>query len=238
MVKAIIETMPDHFAPDEHNLLPDGKRYKAPDHSVLGGSLLIERKSRSDDLSEKVVRRLTKLGLAQGWRGGAYGKHRLDRIMSDFPNLVAANREITDYIFRQMLKRLREANKKFIVFAKHNPAAHSTRVVIVSDHSTQPGGNAADEAFIGRKMGGYSPADDNIPYVDAVILLKHPSYVFDEENSYWLKCLIRGSLSEQNRDKVVHLASKIHNSFALIPEFTQALTKLRMSAFRVTLISS
>ncbi|MFZ5747615.1 MAG: hypothetical protein ACOY45_08130 [Pseudomonadota bacterium] len=236
MVKAIIETMPGHFAPDEHNLLPDGSRYKAPDHSAFGGYLLIERKSRPDEVSDKVVRRLKAIGEAQGWRGGAYGMVRIDRIMADFPDPVTANREITDYILGQLLKQLREAKKKFIAFAPHNRAAHSVRIVIVSDHSTQPGGNAADEAFIGRKMGGYDARDDQLPHIDAVILLKHPRYVFDEENSYWLKCLIRGSLSEQDRDNVVQLASVLHDSFAALPEFTHALTRLKRGHFRPLIV--
>lgn len=236
MIKTIIEAMPNHFAPDEYNLFKDGRRYKAPDHSVFAGYLLIERKSRSDKVSDKVFRRLDEIGRGQGWQGGAYGMQRIDRIMADFPDPIAANRQITDYALGQMLKQLKEAKKKFVEFAPHNPAAHSVRVVIVSDLSTQLGSNAADEAFIGRKMGGYGFEADELRPIDAVILLKHPRYVFDEENSYWLKCLIKASLNQRDRDNVIQLACVIGDTLSALPDFSEALGKIRHSWFRPLIV--
>jgi hypothetical protein len=187
-------------------------------------------------VNDKVVRRLNEIGKAQGWRGAAYGVHRIDRVMADFPDPVAANRQITDYALGQMLKQLKEAKKKFVEFAPHNPAAHSVRIVVVSDLSTQPGGNAAEEAFIGRKMGGYGPKTDELRSIDAVILLKHARYVFDEENSYWLKCLMKRSLSQSDRGNVVQLASVIHDTLGVLPDFSEALAKIRCGQFRPLIV--
>ena len=236
MIRAIIETMPDHYAPDEHNRREDGKRYKAPDHSAFGGYLLIERKSRPDGVNSKLFKRLEAIGRGQGWRGGAYGMQRIDRLIADFPHPVAANRKVTDYALGQMLKQLKEAKRKFVDFAKHNDTSRSVRIVVVSDHSTDPGGNAADEAFIGRKMGGYDPSSDELSPIDAIILARHPRYVFDEENSYWLKCLMRGRLSERDRGNVVQLASVIHDTLASLPDFMNALERVRRGRFRPLIV--
>lgn len=235
-VKAIIAAMPDHFAPDEYNFLDDGRRYKAPDHSAFGGYLIIERKSRSDGVNDKIVPRLIEIGAKQGWQGGAYGMHRVDRILADFPDPIAANRQITDYAFRQMLKALKEAKEKFIEFGPHNSAPHSVRIVVFSDLSTQPGGNAAEEAFVGRKMGGYGAATDELQSIDAVILLKHPRYVFDEANSYWLKCLIKGTLNQRDRDNVIKVSELFHSTFGELPDFRNSMGRLRYGRFRPLIV--
>ncbi len=63
---AIEDLFPDQAIPDENNYLSKGKQHKAPDHSILDGRILIERKSRNTEDNSQFYYKLVEIAKAQG----------------------------------------------------------------------------------------------------------------------------------------------------------------------------
>lgn len=104
--------------------------------------------------------------------------------------------------------------------------------MVISDHSEIPGSTAAEEQYLGRKMGAYNQEEDVTGVIDAVMLIKDPRYVFDEPNSYWFKCLIKSRMNDVDNKNVRSLANTLHGMLALKLGYAPKIGSLRHGDFR------
>ena len=103
LVKAsILEWFPDGTVPDENNFLPNGSQYKAPDHSILDGKILIERKARTITDKSQFYEKLVKISTSQGRPIFAFGKFNVAEAIKKMPDPVSANRIFSEYCHSQM----------------------------------------------------------------------------------------------------------------------------------------
>lgn len=195
IVRNVIERcFPNGPVPDLNNYLSNGNQFKAPDHSLFDGKVLVERKSRRNTSSNNVYLKIQSIAGAQGKPVFAVGKVSLGRILENLPDQQQASRQIVDYLYGQMLKSLKDARDKFAQYEANSPSGERLRVVIFSDMSDSVHSTDTIEYFIGRKMGAVSPVDDVLQEIDVVIYLMCPQNLIDGPNSYWLKCLYREKL--------------------------------------------
>jgi len=233
---AIQELLPGGSEPDKENYLPDGSQYKAPDHASIDLSMLIERKAITPIDDGRYFHRLTKIGDQRGWQGGAYGIARIDRLIAGMPDPDAAYRSMVEWALNGMMGHLTDARKKFEQHKIHNSAEHALRIVIVSDHSTIPQGNAWVEHFLGHKMGAFGKRHDKTGLIDAIFVLKSPLYIFDEDNSYWFKCLIKRRVVPVGERRIVDFAVDLHNTIAIRMGFDGKLSNLRKGRFQPLIV--
>src|SRR5687768_4198449 len=83
--QAIAEGFPTQTFPDENNRLPTGLRFKAPDHSLLDGKILVERKSRYTVDRSQFHDKLQQIAAKQGVRFEGYGTSNLGRVLDHLP---------------------------------------------------------------------------------------------------------------------------------------------------------
>lgn len=229
---AIEDVFPDHVVPDADNFLPDGTQYKAPDHAILGGKVFIERKSRNAVDNSQYYYKLEEIAKAQGRPFFGFGLLNLGNIIKTLPDPDEANRQMVDFMLNQLMKSIRDARRKFEEHSRHIAEAGQLRILILADNSEISGANATEEHFLGRKMGGYDKAKDETGLIDAIIYLKHPKFVWDREDSYWFKCLIKGHLSPTDRDTISRIAAALHQRIAHHASFYPEVIKIRAGRFR------
>ncbi|MEP3350182.1 MAG: hypothetical protein ABJM86_03070, partial [Hyphomicrobiales bacterium] len=219
VIKAIKNTFPDMTVPDENNFISKGKQYKAPDHSCWSGKILIERKSLNPKNDTRIGEKVLKIAEKQGKEFVAFGQFNVRKIVQQLPDPAQANRELTDYGHRRLEERLRETDKKFEDYAKHQIEPQSINILIVSDHSEIEGNTDSTEYYIGRRMGGLQKSDEIAPNVHAVFYIKHPNYVWDRKDSYWFLSLSRESLGSHMNELIDSLANNIHDQIKTFPNF-------------------
>jgi hypothetical protein len=234
---ALEDLYPGHRIPDTDNYLPSGDQHKAPDHELMGGKVLIERKSRNTADNSQLYRKLQEIASAQGQSFFALGTVELGNVIRSLPDPDAATRKLTDYSMSQAFKRVREAKKKFEGYHSHVQNDVAVRIVIVSDNSDLLATNDADEYFFGRKMGGAGNKDET-GVIDAIILIREPAYVLDRVNSYWFKCLIKGRLPLADRMIVESVSMSLWNRIAHYEPYVSALSKVKVGYYRSLVVSA
>ncbi|MDX3927217.1 MAG: hypothetical protein QHC90_15620 [Shinella sp.] len=210
---ALEDIFPGHIKPDENNHITKGQQYKAPDHSILNGGILIERKSRNAEDNSQFYYKLSKIAESQGMPFYGFGKLNLAHVIQNLPDPEDATKRMTDFMMRQIMKRLGDARKKFEAHAQHVPG-DPLRVVIVSDNTNIKSSTAPETYYFARKMGAFDPDSDETGLIDAILLIKNPGCVLDEENSYWFKCIYKKRLSAEKRDLFSRLAGALHHRIA------------------------
>jgi hypothetical protein len=228
---AIGEWFPDGTVPDDNNFLPNGSQYKAPDHSILGGKILIERKSRTIIDNSQFFEKLLKISFNQGRSIVGFGKINVADAIRELPDPISGNRIFSEYCHSQMWKRLKESNKKFEQHKIVTGGTCQTRLVIYSDESEMEGTNSDLEHFLGRKMGAYG--NDETGLIDSIVYLKNPKYVLDDTNSYWFKFLTKRRIDPWHMALVAEMANKLHQRIAFDPVFNEDAHRFRKGHFRM-----
>lgn len=229
---SIEDVFPDQTIPDHENYLPNGNQFKAPDHAILDGKVLIERKSRNTVDQSQFYYKLTEIAQSQGKPFYGYGKLNLGKIIETLPDPDDATRKMVDFSMNQMMKAVREAMRKFEEYSKHVKDIGQLRILAISDNTQILGANDTEEYFFGRKMGGLDHCKDETGPIDSIIFVKHPRYVFDQPNSYWFKCLIKRRLSSEDSDIVNRVSAALHNRIARHASFFPEVDKIKAGRFR------
>jgi hypothetical protein len=228
------EMFPGSTVPDSSNYLPNGNQYKAPDHSILGGVILIERKSRNAVDHSQYYNKFHEISKKQGSPMLGFGLFNLGSAIERLPDPDAASIEITDYFHSQIWKRIRETDKKFKAHREAVGGSDQTRILILSDESEIAGATSFTEHFLGRKMGGYGIDDTGL--IDSIIYVKNPKFVLDGVNSYWFKVLIKKRVSDDHVTIIKQISSKLHTEIKLLPEYTYETQKFQKCSFRPLLV--
>jgi hypothetical protein len=229
---AIEDVFPEQTIPDQDNFLPDGTQHRAPDHSILDGKVLLERKSRNAVDDSQFYYKLQEIAKSQGAPFIGFGQMNLANIIKTLPNPAEANRKMVDFMLNQMMKTIRDAARQFEEHSKHIENAGQVRILAISDNSEIRSSNATDEYFVGRKMGGVDGTKDETGLIDAIILIKHPIHVIDEPNSYWFKCLLKKRLAPEDNEIVTRVSSALHHHIAHYATFFPEVKKVRAGYFR------
>jgi hypothetical protein len=232
---AIEDLFPDQTIPDENNYLPDGNQFKAPDHCILNGSVLIERKSGNAVDNSQFYQKLSDIAKEQGHAFYGFGKFNLGHLIKELPDPAAASRKMTDFMLSQTWKRVSDARRKFEEYAAHCQNEEQSRLLIFSDNSTIKSSTAMHEYFLARKMGGFENSDQT-GIIDAIIFVKDPRLVLDEPNSYWFKFLVKGRVSKDAKDKLTQVVLNLHNRIAHYSDYLAAVRNARVGSFRVLLV--
>ena len=230
---SIAEIFPGQTIPDDDNFLADGTQHKAPDHSVMAGKVLIERKSRNPSGDQSIYGKLQTIAAAQGAPFRAYGKINSGSIISSLPDPGAANRTMVDFLLGQTLIAVRKAKKKFAEYDAIKGVPGQIRLLVISDNSSIHESTAAVEQFLGRKMGGYDRSQDVTGIIDAIFFVKDPRLTIDEANSYWFKALAKATLHSDDFQLVSQIAGAIHGVVASNPRFSDAAQSFRLGSFRI-----
>lgn len=211
VMRSIELMFPEHRKPDEENFLPNGDQYKAPDYAVLGGKVAIELKSRKPNERNAIYGKAFDIAASQGKAFGAFGRLNLNRIISELPDPIGAERTLKDYIMSQTLKSIKSTREKFENYDSCQGHGRATRILVYSDDSGFVGQNDWIEHFLGRKMGGYSSDADVMNHIDAVFHVQNPELIWDAVNSYWFKCLVKKRLEAADRDLTIKIAKQLHD---------------------------
>jgi len=193
---------PNHRRPDEQNYISGHRQYKAPDHEVASGKILIERKSRNAKDDSQFYEKLKSIAKSQGCNIVALGLFNLDDAFKLLPDPESARREILNYTMNQMFKRLREAQRKFSDYMKFNDDNNQLKLVIISDLSEIYSSTAGFVHRFGEKMGARRQSDDAFPLIDGIIFIKDPRYVLERENSFWFNFLIRERVYQNKKELI------------------------------------
>jgi hypothetical protein len=227
---AIGDMFPSSTVPDANNYLLNGNQYKAPDHSILNGTILIERKSRNAVDNSQYYSKFHDISNRQGRPMQAYGIFNLGEAIKKLPDPDAASIEISDYFHSQISKRIRETDNKF---EEHRDAVGEhgqTRILIITDESEITSTTSFTEHFLGRRMGGYG--NDQTGLIDSIFYMKNPKYVLDDANSYWFKLLTKRRVLAQRRKVVNDLAILLHGKIAIHPDYIMEACRFRKCTFR------
>jgi hypothetical protein len=229
---AIEEIDPRQSAPDQENLLPNGKQHRAPDHSMLNGTVLIERKSLNATDDSRHAQKLMDIAHSQGKQGFALGKVHSERIINSLPDPKSANRKMVDFSLNQMKKSVCDARDQFSDHAQHVRAIGQLRMLTLADHSTSEGSVGHTVYFLGRMMGALDLKADRTGLIDAIVYVKHPKFVWDEDNSCWFNCLVKKRLTAVSTELTLRLAATFHDRLCRDPSIGADLAKVRMRYFR------
>lgn len=233
---AIEDVFPKQTIPDRDNFLPDGRQFKAPDHAILEGKVLIERKSRNTVDNSQFYYKLQEIAEDQGRPFFGFGTHNFGQIIKTLPDPEDASRKMVDFMLNQTMKSIRNAKRKFEEHARHAGDNGELRMLFISDNSEMAGSNASDEHFIGRKMGAYSEREDETGLIDAIVMIKNPAFVFDEQNSYWYKCLIKRRLDPSNSEIVNRVASALHHRISHYGPYRSDFLNIRRERYRPLIV--
>ena len=233
---ALDDLFPSHEKPDTINYLPNGQQHKAPDHAVLDGVMLIERKSRNAKDASQFYEKLQAIASEQGSLFIGLGRFNLAHVIKKLPDSEIANRKFTDYMMNQTLKRMKEARKKFEGYVESVQKADQIKVLIISDNTKIRSATTSDEYYIGRKMGAIDPLDDQMGIIDCVIFIKDPRYAIDIEKSYWFKFLVRSRLSIEDRKIVERVGFALHHRVGHYADFYSAASNFQNDTLRMTLV--
>jgi hypothetical protein len=229
---AIEDVYPGQTIPDENNFFPDGTQYKAPDHSILNGKMLLERKSSNAVDNSRFYYKLQEISVSQGLPIFGVGQNNISNMISALPKPAEASQKITDFMLNQMKKTIKKAVKKFEVHSRHIENAMQLRTLIISDNSEIRLATAFVEYFVARMMGGVEGSNDETGLIDAIILVKHPAYVLDEPNSYWFNCLIKKRLTPADQEIVMDVASALLHRIADHPTFFPEVKKVQIGYYQ------
>lgn len=236
VLMALDDLFPGHKKPDTENYLPNGQQYKAPDHAILDGMLLIERKSRNAVDQSQFYEKLRTIASEQNSPFIGLGNINLAHVFQKLPDPELAKRKFTDYMMNQTLKRMKEARKKFESYVEAVNKSDQIKVLIISDNTEIRSATTSDEYYIGRKMGAINQSHDQIGIIDCVILIKDPRYAMDIERSYWFKFLCRNRLSKEDRKLVERFGLALHHRVGHYADFYAAASQFRNDAFRMTIV--
>ena len=233
VVRMSIENLfPDQMVPDQENYRADGTQFKAPDHAVLNGKVLIERKSRNPRGGSNLYERLQAIAQEQGAPFRAYGKINIGNVISSLPDPTRANQQIVDFLLGQTMKIVRKAKLKFEEYHQERGEPDQIRILIIADHSDMMEATATTEQFLGRKMGGYDQTKDETGLIDAVFFVKHPALTIDEQNSYWFKAIIKRVLDGENRKLVEGIAATMHQRLSNYGPYNAAAGRFTQGRYR------
>eukprot|EP01012_Entosiphon_sulcatum_P049475 TRINITY_DN68099_c0_g1_i1.p1 TRINITY_DN68099_c0_g1~~TRINITY_DN68099_c0_g1_i1.p1 ORF type:complete len:247 (+),score=6.99 TRINITY_DN68099_c0_g1_i1:66-806(+) len=232
---AIEDIFPGHFIPDQDNYLPGGDQFKAPDHSILDGRVLIERKSRNVKDDSQFYEKILEIARSQGVVIGGYGMANIGDIIKILPNPDEASKDFTDYFMNKALRFIKEASRKFQEYANNVDGSGQLRILIISDNSSIHRSTDIDEYFIGRRMIGLEVSGKK-NLIDSVIFVKNPEFVFDKENSYWFKCLIRGNLKKDERDILLWISEILHRRIGNYADYYGHVRKFAIGRYRPLIV--
>jgi len=223
---AITGLFPGGATPDKENFRLDGTQYKAPDHEVWNGRLLIERKSLNAVDNSQYYEKVADIARGQGKPMVGYGMFDVSKMITAMPDPAGANRKFVDYVTNQLKKSIREARKKFDEHGDVTGRKFSARVLIISDHAEMRSTTDAVEYVIGERFIRSRRGSGDTGLIDAIIYVKNPRYVFLRENSYWFKCVIRREAVASLRKDIEILSLGLHEwlakyEFSVSPELNQ-----------------
>lgn len=208
--RAIHSLFRNPVSPDESNYLPNGQQHKDPDHAVLDGKVLIERKSRTAIDDGAMYAKLSAIAAEQGRPFRAYGRISASRIIMGLPDPEKADREMADYVFGQFFKRVKDARRQFEEYRNFETFPPILRILILTVESNYRYSSSLYERNLGRKMGGYGDADET-GLIDCIYVVLNPSQLMVEPRSYWFKCLMKSRLTEDQRVLANGIARRIHD---------------------------
>lgn len=231
VVMAIEDLFPDQTIPDEDNHLPGGQQHKAPDHAILGGRVLIERKSRNGSGNVKIKEWFDKESTKQNRKIHAYGMQNLSNLIAKLPDSRQANLAMIEFVLRQSLRSVKEARKKFEDHALYIDNSPRLRITILSDNTDTQSSNDFEERYFGGRMGGYSPDHDVTGIIDALILVRHPKFTIDGINSYWFKCLIKKRIVGADYEMIRKVADALYYRLASYAEYLPHLSSFQLGSY-------
>lgn len=211
---AIEDLYPDQSIPDENNYLPGGKQFKAPDHSIMGGAVLIERKSGNPVTGSRYYEKLSEIAREQGAPFYAVGRFNMGQVIRSLPDPDLANRKLVDYMLNQTWKRIGQARRKFEEYAQHVDINDAACVLVYSDNSDLKASTAAYEHFLSRKMGGANGDEDQTGRINAICFVKDPRFVLRGPESYWFKCILKNNVSGEQVKNVSAFVGALHHRVA------------------------
>lgn len=200
---------PNHRRPDDQNYISGNRQYKAPDHEVAYGKILIERKSRNAKDDSQFYEKLKSIAKSQGRNIFSFGLFNLNDAFKRLPDPDSAQREMLNYTMNQMFKRLTEAQKKFSDYMKFNDDNDQLKLVIISDLSEICSSTAVFVHRFGERMGAKRQSDDAFPLIDGIIFIKDPRYVLEKENSFWFNFLIRERVYQNKKELIEKFCESI-----------------------------
>ncbi len=233
---AIEDLFPDQEIPDENNYLPNGQQHKAPDHSILEGTVVIERKSRNAKDQNQYYRKISQIAASQGMPIHAYGRIGIHAIIRALPDPEAATKQLMDFSMSQTLKTIKKARDKFKDYQEHAKIVPQIRMLIISDNTEIVESTATHEFFIGRKMGAIKLQDDRAETIDVIAYVKNPNFTHQAENSYWFKCLVRERLNSEQRTIVNSIISALHHRIGHYAPFYRAAHSPSMSSMKLVFV--
>ncbi len=211
VVVGITQLFPNAKTPDADNYLTSGLQHKAPDHEVMGGALLVERKTLNAVDDSQFYEKLVKIAARQGKPFRGYGRLSSASVIRGLPDPDAASRGMTDFTLNQLKKSVGEARKQFDSHLEHVGEANRARLVTILDQSEVPTFTDWIEYFIGNLFVKQRNRGFNAGLIDSIVYIKHPSYVLSGENSYWFKCLIKKEAAASATERILMFSQCLHD---------------------------
>ncbi len=143
--------------------------------------------------------------------------------------------KMADFMMRQTMKSVANARKKFEDYSKHVPG-EPVRIVMISDNTEIRSSTATEEHFLGRKMGALAASEDETGLIDAIFFIKNPKFVFDDDNSYWFKCLVKRRLNKDNRELVENVSRAFHFRISHYEPYFKAATAFKTGYMRTLIV--
>lgn len=228
---AIQKLDPNGTIPDEDNYLNKSKQFKAPDHAIFGGQVLIERKTRVSIDDGQFATKLNKIAQKQGTGLHILGQTSSKLAINQLPDAQIAMREFGDYFMNQTRKTIGKTRKKFDDYKRHVSCENATKLLVISDHSFLEGETCGIEHALGILMGAYNESQDVAGCLDAIIYAQNPQYVWDRENGYWFISLVR-EYPPQKAEIAAKVSEALHNILCSTDTISPHLPKFSKSHFR------
>ncbi len=233
---AIESLFPNHEKPDENNFNVDGSNYKAPDHALYGGAVLVERKTRNADIQKIIAKSIENISRQQNFTVNFMGQVPLAKIIKQYPNPDQANRQISDAIYDGILQSLRDANDKFRKYTSIIQKNDQLKIAIVSDNSAEMTSILSTSFFIWRKMGAEGNERDKLPFLDCVIIIRNPLYTVDCSDGYWFEVLLRDRTDSLGKSYAYDFVKYLHGYISNCTELRESVSKFTKSSLVIQLI--
>lgn len=234
-IEALMKLDPQSKIPDEDNYVNKSRQYKAPDHSLFDGLLLVERKTRNTVDDGQFYNKINSIASAQGTGVYILGKASASQVINQLPNANEAMQLFANYFMNQTKKTIVKCRKKFEDYSLHVPCEEAIKILILSDQSKIGGANDAIAYWVGAMMGA-TENDQNIAgCLDAIVYAQHPEFVWDRDNSYWFCSLVR----DQGTSKTIKtqkIIEALHNILCKNPEIAAFLPKFKVGKFKHILV--
>jgi hypothetical protein len=226
---SILERIDISFTrPDEMS----GSKYKAPDYSPFNGAILVELKSLNPE--KRLLKHIEEIAEDQKRGFFAFGIASSTNILNSLPDRVGAAKRLHNRVVGQLTDCIGNARDKFDEYERHLPNSDTTRVLIITDNATSAEiDTCAFEREIGRQMGGLDNFQSRSGNIDSVLYMRPPRFVWNRNNSYWLKVLRKAEVG--NVTLITDFISHFH-AHATISLFGNS-TDQHSQKFRVLKVS-